>query len=217
MAQRRMIWPAGSGLGALALCLIAIPALAQSPQTGAAAPLTAFGSGSREPIAIDADRLDVFDKDNRAVFSGNVVAVQGETTMKCTAMTVFYERQQDKAAASGQPATPAPAATPPAAGGAPNDSAIRRVECKGPVTVVSKEQTATGDTAVFDRVKNIVTLAGNASLSQGKNVTRGERLVYNLNTGIANVEGGRVRALFVPGEEGPATPGAPAASPAPRR
>ncbi|HZW48257.1 MAG TPA: LptA/OstA family protein, partial [Microvirga sp.] len=44
-----------------------------------------FGS-SKEPIKIDANKLDVFDKEGRAVFSGDVVAVQGESTMKCTSM-----------------------------------------------------------------------------------------------------------------------------------
>lgn len=177
------------------------PATASKPAAGG---LANFGGGSKEPIKIDADRLDVFDRDKRAVFQGNVVAVQGETTIRCTTMTVFYE-QSATGRAQG-------AAAPAAPAGGGGDSAIRQVDCVGPVTVVSKDQVATGDNAVFDRVANIVTLSGNAALSQGPNVTRGERVIYNLDTGIANVEGGRVRALFVPGSEaqtpgtGPATP-----------
>ena len=45
-------------------------------------------------------------------------------------------------------------------------------------------------------------ITGNVALSDGPNVTTGERIVYDLNTSIANVEtnpGGRVRGLFVPG------------------
>jgi lipopolysaccharide export system protein LptA len=53
--------------------------------------LGGLGGDSKEPIKIDADKLDVLDKENRAVFTGNVVAVQGETTVRCTVMTVFYE------------------------------------------------------------------------------------------------------------------------------
>jgi lipopolysaccharide export system protein LptA len=78
------------------------------------------------------------------------------------------------------------------------------------VTVVSKTQTATGDNAVFDRTANRVVLTGNVALSDGPNVTRGDRIVYDLNSGIANVEtttGGRVRALFVPGAGPDAAPG----------
>jgi lipopolysaccharide export system protein LptA len=170
---------------------------------------------SKEPIKIDADRLDVFDKESRAVFAGNVVAVQGETTVRCTVMTLFYEpRGQNR---TGQAATPTPPAQPAAqrAAGAPNqnDSAIRRIECTGPVTVISKTQTATGDNAVFDRVTNKVILTGNVALADGQNITRGEKLIYDTQTGVANVEttpGGRVKGLFIPGA-GAQAPGGAAA------
>jgi lipopolysaccharide export system protein LptA len=158
-------------------------------------PLQGIGGNSREPIKIDSDRLDVFDRENRAVFSGNVVAVQGETTMRCTQLMVFYEAQKPASSEGQKTAT-----SPMSASG----DAIRRIECKGPVTVASKEQVATSRDAVFDRVANRVVLTGDAALSDGRNVTRGERIVYNLTTGVANVEtvpGGRVRALFVPGDE----------------
>ena len=39
--------------------------------------LGGLGGDSKEPIKIDADKLDVLDKENRAVFTGNVVAVPG--------------------------------------------------------------------------------------------------------------------------------------------
>jgi lipopolysaccharide export system protein LptA len=163
-----------------------------------------FGS-SKEPIKIDANKLDVFDKEGRAVFSGDVVAVQGESTMKCTIMTVFYE-QRDQ---SGGQAAPAAQAS--------DDSAIKKIDCKGPVTIVSRTQVATGENATFDRGSNKILLTGNATLSDGPNVTKGERVLYDINTGVANIEttpGGRVRALFVPGQGGPAPTGAGGGTPA---
>ncbi len=166
------------------------------------------GMNSKEPIKIDADRLDVFDKESRAVFAGNVVAVQGETTVRCTVMTLFYEpRNQNRQA--GQAPQPAPQPAAQRQGG-PNDGAIRRIECTGPVTVISKTQTATGDNAVFDRITNKVILTGNVALADGQNITRGERLIYDTQTGVANVEtapGGRVKGLFIPSSAPPA-PGA---------
>jgi lipopolysaccharide export system protein LptA len=167
-----------------------------------------FGS-SKEPIKIDANKLDVYDKEGRAVFSGDVVAVQGESTMKCTAMTVFYEQQNREGGSAAQPA---------AATAGPNESAIKRIECAGPVTIVSKTQVATGDNATFDRGANKILLNGNAALSDGPNVTRGERVVYDINTGVASIDtkpGGRVKALFVPGNGGPAPTGAGNAKPKP--
>jgi lipopolysaccharide export system protein LptA len=183
---------------------LAAPAGAQAPAKAPAATAkdagkdrsSAFGNlgSNKEPIKIDADKLDVFDKESRAVFEGNVVAVQGDSTMKCTTLTVFYEPRNQQGEAKTA------SATPTAAGA--SDNSIRKIDCRGPVTIVSKTQVATGDNATFDRVANKVFLIGNAALSDGPNVTRGERIVYDLNTSVANVEtapGGRVKALFVPG------------------
>ena len=218
----------------VAFGLLAVPALAQQsaraaqpapeaarPAAVAAKPAAAeksgmlggLGSGSKEPIKIDSDKLDVYDKEGRAVFSGSVVAVQGESTIRCSTMVVFYDK-------SRSPGTPKGTAAPQ------GDSAIKKLDCAGPVTVVSKDQVATGDNAVYDKVLNKIVMTGNVSLSQGPNVTRGERLVYDLEAGVATVEttpGGRVKALFVPGnnnnaeggakaENKPATTGAAAAA-----
>ena len=193
----------------------ATPAKARGGAPGS--PFGGMGGDSKEPIKIDADKLDVLDKDNKAIFSGNVVAVQGETTVRCSTMTVFYEGRGQNGA--GKRTTPAPAPAP-AAGAAPssNDGAIKRIECAGPVTVVSKTQAATSDNAVFDRANNKVIMTGNVALNDGPNITRGERLVYDTQTGIANVDtkpGGRVQGFFVPNsaEAGKEKPGA-AAKPA---
>jgi lipopolysaccharide export system protein LptA len=177
-----------------------------APAPAAAAPAkernSALGNlgSNKEPIKIDSDRLDVYDKEGRAVFAGNVVAVQGDSTMRCTSMNVFYEQARNQPGGS-KGSTPS------------GDSSIKKIECRGPVTVASKTQVATGDNAEFDRAGNRVYLIGNAALSDGPNVTRGERIVYDLNTGTANVEtnpGGRVRALFVPGSaKEPADPKKP--------
>jgi lipopolysaccharide export system protein LptA len=184
---------------------------------GSGSALGGLGGDSKEPIKIDADKLDVLDKDNKAIFAGNVVAVQGETTVRCSTMTVFYEGRGG-AAGRGAAATPAPAAAP-AGNGQSNDSSIKRIECAGPVTVVSKTQAATSDNAVFDRANNQVIMTGNVALNDGPNITRGDKLVYNTQTGIANVEnnkrGGRVQGFFVPNSTEAAKPGSPAAPPKP--
>jgi len=196
--------------------LFIAPALAQQPaprQPSAApkpkdakersSPLAGFGANGKEPIKIDADRLDVFDRDGRAVFTGNVVAVQGDSTIRCSIMTVFYEQNRAQAQAGGGQPRPANAAS------GSNDSAIKKIDCQGPVTVVSKTQTATGDKAVYDKADNKVIITGNVALADGTNVMRGERIVYDLDTGVANVDpkvGERVKVLITPGggsESGP--------------
>ncbi len=182
----------------------AAPAAAKARGGAPSTPFVGMGANSKDPIKIDADKLDVLDKESKAIFSGNVVAVQGDTTVRCSEMTVFYTPRS-----SGPGTKPAPAAQP--AADAKGDGNIRRIECKGPVTVVSKTQTATGNDAVFDRVANKVIMTGNVALSDGPNITRGEKLIYDTQTGVANVEtkpGGRVQGFFVPGSDEASKPGA---------
>lgn len=194
-------------LAALAGAILLVAGQTAWAQVGSKERAVGFGNfgASKEPIKIDADRLDVFDKEGRAVFSGNVVAVQGDSTMNCSLMTVYYE-QQNRGGGGKAASAPGPQAA--------DDSSIKKIDCKGPVTIVSKTQVATGNNATFDRIANKIYLTGDAALSDGPNVTRGERVVYDINSGVANIEtspGGRVRALFVPGSN-TADPGATGAS-----
>jgi lipopolysaccharide export system protein LptA len=188
------------------------PALAEKPAKKDS-PFGNIGGGGKDPIKIDADRLDVFDRENRAVFVGNVVAVQGESTIRCSTMTVYYKRGKDSAnkdAASKDASADAGAEAP--APKNPAENGIQKVDCAGPVTVVQKDQVATGDHAVFDQDAKRIVLTGNVVLSQCQNVTRGQRLVYDMGTGRANMDpvaGGRVSALFVPGEKADAKDGKP--------
>ncbi len=202
---------------ALALSMVAVPATAQQkagqqpqPKPGTTAPgQGVFGTASKEPISIEADSLEVFDRDQKAVYKGNVIVVQGDTTMKSAEMVVFYAR-------GGQ----AGAARSDAAG--QEGTNVRRVEAFGGVTIMSKDQVASGRDGVFDRENNRVVLTGDVTLSQGGNITKGERLNYDLSTGQATVEArastGRVRSLLVPGSEDGAKPlERPAAPPAARQ
>jgi lipopolysaccharide export system protein LptA len=219
MTPYRLVLAAALAVAPAAVALAqqpAKPATAKPRGGGAGSPFSGLGGDSKEPIKIDANKLDVLDKDNKAIFSGNVVAVQGETTVRCSVMTVFYEGRGRNGAGgeAKRPAAPAPQAQ---GQGQSNDGAIKRIECTGPVTVVSKTQAATSDNAVFDRSTNKVIMTGNVALNDGPNITRGERLVYDTQTGIANVEtkpGGRVQGFFVPssGEQGKET-GKPAPKP----
>ncbi|GJD46101.1 Lipopolysaccharide export system protein LptA [Methylobacterium cerastii] len=190
--------------------LAAAPARAEKPAAPAAAkkdaasPFGAMGGG-KEPIKIDADRLDVFDRESKAIFAGNVVAVQGDSTIRCSTMTVHYKRGKDKDTKDKDKANPgAEAEEKPKDAASMGENGIQKVDCAGPVTVVQKDQVATGDSAVFDQAAKRIVLTGNVVLSQCQNVTRGQRLVYDMNTGRANMDpvpGGRVSALFVPGEK----------------
>jgi lipopolysaccharide export system protein LptA len=204
--------------GALAAAMLIVampPAMAQpGVNTGkAAAPnaLQGFSQNRGQPVQIEAAHLEVRDKDKVATFSGNVKVVQGDTTMRCKSLMVFYEQSGgDHASQDNLAATKA---AQPGFGGS---SQIKKLEARGGVTVVQKDQTASGETGLFDMKSNTVTLIGHVIVSQGQNVIRGERVVVDLTTGVSHVESGSgpVRVLI---QQQPQTPGAPGSSGPPHR
>lgn len=169
------------------------------------------GQNKDQPIHIEAATLEVHDKAKTATFSGNVQVVQGDTTMRCRSLVVFYG--PDEGAAAAKPVAAAhPAADGPAPPGMPQGAqSIRRIEARGGVTVVTKDQNASGELGVYDLKAKTITLTGNVVVSQGKNVLRGERVVVDTATGNARVESGatahdRVRALILPNKGANGTP-----------
>jgi lipopolysaccharide export system protein LptA len=177
--------------------------------------LQGFARNRNEPIKIDANRLEVHDKDKLAVFSGNVYVQQGDTNMRCPELKVFYEGEVKGAPKNSSAApTPTPAsgeakspAVPAAKASATENNVqqrIKRIEAFGGVIVMSKDQKATGDRADFDIKSNTVTLLGNVVVTQGPNVMKGDKLIVDLSTSRARMEAGtkgspgRVQGLFVP-------------------
>jgi lipopolysaccharide export system protein LptA len=199
-----------AALLALALGLAPLGAFAQA-QRPPARPAPAAGSqsfsldpsGSQGPLAIDSDRLEVRDRDKMAIFTGNVVARRGDSTLRATAMTVFYDGDSP-----GRPSTP-----PPAAGQPQQQQQIRRIEMSGPVFFCQRDQTARGERAVYERATERLVMTGSVVLTQGPNVVTGPRLVVNLRNNQAQVQSDparpneRVRSLFQSG--GQAQPAAP--------
>ncbi len=61
-------------------------AAAAPPKTSGEAPAQSSlfpGTSSKQPISIEADHLEYYNKDQKAIYIGNVIAVQGDTTLKC--------------------------------------------------------------------------------------------------------------------------------------
>jgi lipopolysaccharide export system protein LptA len=219
-------------LCAVTLALLAPGLAAAQAQRPAAGPpvqgLLQGGQDKDQPVQIEAASLEVRDKNKMATFSGDVQVVQGDTTMKCQKLVVFYGQEVGIAQKEAGQGAPAPETKPALAGpkGAQN---IRRIEARGGVTVITKDQNASGDLGVYDLIAKTITLTGNVVVSQGQNVIHGERVVVDTVSGNARVEsnnqgGGttpsRVRALIQPNQNqnggggnvmtiGPGAPGKP--------
>jgi lipopolysaccharide export system protein LptA len=189
---------------AVLLCSCGADAAAEKP-SGPSDSVAIFpGTSSKEPISIDAEKLVYYDKEHKAVYSGNVVVIQGDTKMTCSAMTVFL----DRAPTQGAPPQSSNGQSTPTA-----DSGVKHLDVTGPVTVLSKTQVATGDNGSYDKAEDKVWLIGHVTLSDGQNVTKGDKLTYDLKNGQATVDtsakSGRVHGQFVPKSNGDAAkPGA---------
>lgn len=178
----------------------AAPAKAKAKR-GAGTPLAGFGGNSKEPIKIDANKLEVFDKENRAVYSGDVVSVQGQSTLRCSTMTIHYtggagRKGGDSAKPEG--AEPAKAGQ----GSGVGNNSIRRIDCQGPVSLVSGTMSATSRFMTYDALAETATFTGSVVIVDCENVQRGERAVYDVKSGRATVDagsGGRVQGVFTPG------------------
>ena len=161
-----------------------------APPSGPPNALQGFSQNRDQPVNIKADALEVRDRNKVATFSGSVHLVQGDTVLRCKILVVFYD-QEDTGTPAVKSATPGP-------GGS---SQIRRMEAKGSVIVTQKDQTATGDSAIYDLKDNTVTLVapagGLVTVTQGPNVMSGPKLVVNLTTNVSHFEGG-VRGLITP-------------------
>ncbi len=195
--------------------------IAAAPQTFAQTLLAQGGAASSPakpgqfenkdaPVQIEAATLEVHDKSKTATFSGNVQVVQGDTTMRCRSLVVFYGQEVGIGESGGEATTGTAAKSP--LGGTKGAQNIRRIEARGGVTVLTKDQSASGDLGIYDLKTKTITLSGNVVVSQGQNVIHGERVVVDTETGNARVEsggggagtsagsGGRVRALIQPGK-----------------
>jgi lipopolysaccharide export system protein LptA len=162
----------------LALALIAAPALAQ--QQGFSA---LKGHDSNAPIDISSDHIEVQDRADRAIWTGNVHAVQGDMTMDAARMTVAYTH-----------------ATQPG-----QDPQIQRIDASGGVTVVSPTERAKGNFGIYDLNRKLITLIGAVTLTRGTNVVNGARLVIDMNSGRATVDGNAVGGGTSPASGGRVT------------
>jgi lipopolysaccharide export system protein LptA len=153
------------GIILAAATLSATAALAQQKQDTVSA---LKGHNSDAPVDITADRIEVQDQADRAIFAGNVHATQEDLTLDTQRLTVAYS------------------------GGQSNSSGvqIRRLDAAGGVVVRSPSEIAKGEFGIYDLERKLITLIGNVQLNRGENQINGSRLVIDLDSGRAVVDGG---------------------------
>lgn len=149
-------------LAGVATCV----ALAGAQQLGAQA-IAAHNTNA--PVDYAADRIELQDRQNRVVLSGNVDIKQADLRLRAARTIVDFTN-----AGSLQ---------------------IQRITANGGVTVTRSAEVATGDVAIYDFNRRVITMVGNASLKRGGDTLRGNRFVVDLNSGVSAAEG-RVSGTF---------------------
>jgi lipopolysaccharide export system protein LptA len=217
-AAARAPFARACGLAVLLLAWSAFGAAAQTTHSTPSA-FSGFSQNKKEPIKIESMSLEVRDKEKMATFIDNVRLVQGDTTLECKRLTVFYD---DEMAPGGGNVKKGKSSPDPGAGA--GGQQVKRLEAKGGVVITQKDQTATGDTGVYDMKTNSMVLTGNVVMTQGTNVVTGDKLYVDMTTGVSRVEsrpsaaGGQqapsVRALINPNStrESPKPPGGASAA-----
>lgn len=148
-------------LRSFAIGFAASAALVAGTQHLAAQAIAAHNS--KAPVNYAADRIELQDKQNRVVLSGNVDITQADLQMRAARTTVAYTD-----------------------GGSLQ---IQRIDATGGVVVTRGNERASGDVAVYDFNRKIITMAGNVALRRGADTLNGGRLVIDLVTGISNIDG----------------------------
>jgi len=151
------------------LALTALVATAGFAQVKQQQPVSALkGHNANAPVDVTADRIEVQERADRAIFAGNVHATQAEMTLETPRLTVAYS------------------------GGAGDNSnvQIHRLDAAGGVVVRSPSETARGDFGIYDLDRKLITLIGNVQLNRENNQVSGSRLVIDLDSGRAVVDGG---------------------------
>jgi lipopolysaccharide export system protein LptA len=122
------------------------------------------GHDSNAPIDVAADRIEVQDRADRAIFAGNVRVRQASLSLDTERLTVAYS-----------------------SGGGVQ---IRRLDAAGGVVVRSPSETARGNFGIYDLDKRLITLVGAVQLTRGGSQVTGSRLVIDLDSGRAVIDGG---------------------------
>jgi lipopolysaccharide export system protein LptA len=144
---------------------------------------------SEQPIDITSQNLTIDQEKHLAVFTGEVIAIQGETKLYADQMDVVYKpKEEDKKEAVKDEGL----------------GDIQTIITKGNVKIIMPEKHASAANGVYDVKSANITLTGNVVMVQGKNVLKGDKFIHNINTNKSEMislnknKDDRVKALFTP-------------------
>ncbi|KAB0669523.1 lipopolysaccharide transport periplasmic protein LptA [Oryzomonas sagensis] len=122
------------------------------------------------PIAIKANELAADNKGKTAIFSGKVVAKQGDITIYADRLIINY-------------------------GDKKND--VEKIEANGNVRIVQENRIGTATHAVYESKLGRITLTGNPKIMQGADTMSGNIITYFIDEDRSEVSSGAGRPVEV--------------------
>lgn len=124
------------------------------------------------PVTVTADKLELFNRENRAVYTGHAKAVRDGLTLTCQRLEVFLTPARD----------------------------VERLVATGDVVAVEGEREARGDEAEFSNVTGLLTVRGSPRGRQGHREVDGELVTFTTGDERLVVTKPKTR-VAQPGEE----------------
>lgn len=118
---------------------------------------------SNAPVNYAADRIELQDRQDRVVLSGNVDVTQGDLRLRAARTIVAFTNV--------------------------GSLKIQRMDATGGVLVTRGTESAKGDVAIYDFNRRVITMVGNVGLRRGSDTLNGGRLTIDLNSGVSSVDG----------------------------
>jgi lipopolysaccharide export system protein LptA len=142
---------------------------------GASFPLGGSTHDSSLPVEVLADQLTVDQASGASVFSGNAVVSQGDMRLAADSIRVEYH------IATGE-----------------EQRGIERLVASGNVTLVTNDEAAESNEAIYSVSLSRITMTGDVILTQGRNILSGDLLIVDLASGQGSMQG-RVRTILQTG------------------
>ena len=158
----------------------------------AAAPAAAqIATNSKAPVDVTADNLETSNSTCQATWRGNAEALQDTSRLRADVLRIFSKQTPGKAG-----------------GGSAGCGEMQRMEAEGSVYYVTPQQKVRANSAVYEAGSTTITMTGDVVAVQGQNVLRGDRMVFDTQTGEGHVEGtakgrsakDRPRGVFYPSQ-----------------
>ncbi|WP_108789815.1 LptA/OstA family protein [Erythrobacter sp. Alg231-14] len=124
---------------------------------------TIASHNTNAPVSFDAGSIDFDDRANRVVLTGGVTVNQAGLTVRSNRMLANYTDD--------------------------GSLDVARITANGGVVVTRGNERASGDVAVYDFNRQIITMAGNVELRRAGDTLNGGRLVIDLASGLSSVDG----------------------------